>query len=331
MDGIVVNPQQERRVAPQQLSHDRPSLFPDPSTPIAHRATAFSPVFPLVVAITDDAAAEAAIRMADTLARELGAVPTLVHVDHGAQRPMVGETGAMGFVDEASLTPEFRNRRMLALENQVRASLGTLPAWHYYLETGAAVPTIVERVKSTFAELLVLGLPHHTFLQRTFARDTVQGVAEQTGTAVFAVRPTLTHRPRSILVALDFGVTSRRAALMACELVSPGGQIVLAYVQPEGPEFGANGSERAARHNRDALEAALASMVDELSARTTASVISVIEEGNPVHGVERAAHRLHPDVIALGARHHTSVDWFFGDSVSTELASERAWSLLFVP
>jgi nucleotide-binding universal stress UspA family protein len=47
--------------------------------------------------------------------------------------------------------------------------------------------------------------------------------------------------------------------------------------------------------------------------------------------VKEVAQRMQPDVIALGAHHHSAVDWFFGDSVSTNLVSERQWSLLVVP
>src|SRR5665213_2481244 len=206
-----------------------------------------------------------------------------------------------------------------------------LPAWQYDVEVGATVSTIVQRAHELRAELVILGLPQHNFFRRAFVRDTMQGIAENTQSAVLAVRPELTHRPESILVAVDFSITSLRAAHLACQLVAPGGRIILVYVQPDLPPESSADSTRMTADGTSTLESALASLIDELTCRKTVTITSIIEHGSSIHGVKEAALRMNPDAIALGARHHSAVDWFFGDSVSTELVSERRWSLLLVP
>lgn len=301
------------------------------ATPSEKRGTQLSPVFPVVVAITADTAANAAIHITHALAQECGAVPTVLHVVQEDLAPAAGAIGAMGSIPEAALDPAYRTEQLLVLEDQVRQTLGTLPAWQYDVEVGATVPTIVQRTHELRAELVILGLPEHNFLRRAFVRDTVQGIAENTQCAVLAVRPGLTHRPESILVAVDFSTASLRGAHLACQLVAPGGRIILVYVQPDLPPEDSTDSTGAETGRTPGPEAAFTSLIDELTSQKTVTITSVIEHGSSIHGVKAAALRMHPDVIALGARHHSAVDWFFGDSVSTELISERQWSVLVVP
>lgn len=290
-----------------------------PSTPRAP----LSPVFPLMVAITADAAATAALHTAHALAHEHGAIPTVLRVVHEDLAVEAATTGAMGGVPEGALDPAYRTTQRTALERQVHHVLGELPPWRYEIDVGATVPTIVARTRELRAELVILGLPQHNFFRRAFVRDTVQGIIEQTEAAVLAVRPELMHRPESILVAMDFGPSSVRAAHVACQLVAPGGHVILAYVQPDATD-----------RTPDSIAApdtALTLLLDELSSQKAITVTSVIEHGNPITGVEEIARRTQPDVVALGARNHSAVDWFFGDSVLTNLVTERRWSLLVVP
>jgi nucleotide-binding universal stress UspA family protein len=301
------------------------------ATPSNGRRAQLSSVFPLLVAITADTAASAAIHITHAFAQEFGAVPTVLHVVHEDLALNPAATGAMGSIPEAALDPAYRTKQLLTLEDQVQKTLGTLPAWRYDVEVGATVPTIVQRTHELCAELVILGLPQHNFFRRAFVRDTVQGIAENTQSAVLAVRPELIHRPESILVAVDFSIASLRAAHLACQLVAPGGRIILVYVQPDLPPDSSTDSTRIRTDGSAALETALTSLIDELTSQKTVTITSVIEYGSSIHGVKEAALRMHPDAIALGARHHSAVDWFFGDSVSTELVSERQWSLLVVP
>ena len=305
------------------------------STPSAtlskERRAQLPPVFPVLVAITADAAASAAVRITHALAQECGAVPTVLHVVQEDLAQCPATAGAMGSIPEAALDPAYRTAQLLALEEQVQRTLGALPAWQYDVEVGATVSTIVQRAHELCAELVVLGLPQHNFFRRAFVHDTMQGIAENTQSAVLAVRPELTHRPESILVAVDFSITSLRAAHLACQLVAPGGRIIIVYVQADLPPESSADSTRMTADGTSTLETALTSLIDELTSQKTVTITSIIEHGSSIHGVKEAALRMHPDAIALGARHHSAVDWFFGDSVSPELVSERRWSLLLVP
>jgi len=295
------------------------------------RTTQLSPVFPLVVAITADAAAGAAIHMTHALAQECGAVPTVLRVVQSDVAVDAAVTGAMGGIAEGALDPSYRTTQLTALQHQVEHILGELPPWHYDIEVGATVSTLVARTRALRAELVILGLPQHNFFRRAFVRDTVQGVAEHTDAAVLALRPDATDRPASILVAVDFSVSSLRAVHLACQLVAPGGRIILVYVQPEASaESSMNALHRRA-DGTTALNAAFMSLITELTSQRTLTITSVIEYGNSIRGVKDVAQRMQPDMIALGMHHHSAVDWFFGDSVSTNLVSERQWSLLLVP
>ena len=165
-------------------------------------------VFSALVAITADPAARAAVHITHALAQECVAVPTVLHVVQEDIAESPATTGAMGSIPEAGLDPAYRIAQLLALEEQVQRTLGALPAWQYDVEVGATVSTIVQRAHELRADLVILGLPQHNFFRRAFVRDTMQGIAENTRSAVLAVRPELTHRPDSILVAVDFSITS---------------------------------------------------------------------------------------------------------------------------
>ena len=293
--------------------------------------TQLSPVFPMVVAITADTAATAAIHMAYALARECGAIPTLVRVVHEDLAVEAAATGAMAGVPETALDPLYRSTQLSVVYGQVQHALGELPPWHYDIEVGATIPTILSRVRALNAELVILGLPQHNFLRRAFVRDTVQGIIEQTDAAVLALRPDAINRPTSILVAVDFSLSSLRAAHLACQLVAPGGRIILVYVQPQVPPDSSLDATRQRADGTTALDTAFTSLIEELTSQKTLVMTSVIEHGNSIQGVKDVAQRMQPDVIALGAHHHSAVDWFFGDSVSTNLVGERQWSLLVVP
>jgi len=301
------------------------------SSGMASHKTQLSPVFPLLVAITADTTATAAIRMTQMLAQECGAVPTVLRVVHGDLALEAAATGAMGGVPETALDPSYRSTQLTALQHQVEHILGALPPWHYDIEVGATVPTLVSRTRDLNAELVILGLPQHNFFRRAFVRDTVQGVVESAQAAVLALRPDAIHRPTSILVAVDFSPSSLRAAHLSCQLVAPGGRIILVYVQPV---VSADSSLDATRRRTDAtteIESASMALINELTEQKTITITSVVEHGNSIQGVKDVALRMQPDVIALGAHHRSTVDWFFGDTVSTNLVSERQWSFLIAP
>lgn len=287
-------------------------------------------VYPVVAAITADSAATATIRITHALAEECGAIPTVLQVVHDDIGLGISTTGAMTSVPEATLGADYQNEHLLALESQVEDALGVLPRWRYEVEIGATLDTIVQRVQQLDAELTILGLPHRNFLERAFVRDMVQGVVEKTTSAVLAVHPSLTVRPRNILVAVDFGAASLRAAHLACQLVAPGGRVTLIYVQPEIPPYVAGNAQADALLEKG-VSAAFAALISELASKKAITVTSVIEHGSSIEEVKAAAARFQPDLIALGSKHHTAADWFFGDSVSTELIGERQWSLLIVP
>ncbi len=234
-------------------------------------------------------------------------------------------------VPQAALDPAYRTSQLAALEDQVQRILGTLPSWQYDVEIGVTVPTIVRRAHDLRAEIVILGLPDHNFFRHAFVRDTVQGIIEHTQAAVFAVRPELVHRPESILVALDFGIGSLRAAHLACQLVVPGGRVILVYVQPDLPPGSSADATNDSPDGSLALQTAITLLIDELMSQKAVTITSIIEHGGSIEGVKQAAVRMRPDVIALGSRHHSAVDWFFGDSVSADLLSDRRWSLLMVP
>lgn len=299
-------------------------------TPPAMSSAQLTDVFPVLVAITADPAAEAAVRITHVLAEKCGAIPTVLRVVHDHGDIGIDTLDGMPGAPETALSPEYQDAQLAALEAQVQAILGFMPRWQCEVDTGTTVSTIVHRAQQLCAELVILGFPHHNFLRRALVRDTVRGVVEHTCAAVLAIRPTLTRRPSCVMVAVDLSPASLRAAHLACQLVAPGGRVILVYVHPDVSRNGGRTAATEVPPGRS-VDAALMSLIDDLSSKKTITVTSVIEHGSSIEGVKAAALRMQPDLVALGSGRHSAVDWFFGDSVSTAMISERQWSLLVVP
>jgi nucleotide-binding universal stress UspA family protein len=297
-------------------------------------------VFPLLTAVTHDPAAAAAIRLTHILAGECGAIPTVLQVVHDTPEMAGMDTGTMMGAPASSLDWRYRDPQRAELEAQVGGTLGKLPLWRYEVDDGEPAAAIVHHAQQLQAELVVLGLPQHNFLKRAFVRDVVQDVISRTRSAVVAVRPDVFSRPRHILVAIDFGAASLRAAHIACQLVAPGGRVALVHVQPD-PDSASHDAPAVARHTyrdhlrrereNDAVASAFAALIAELASKKQVTIMSLIESGSSIEQVKAAAVRMHPDLVALGSRYHGAMDWFFGNSVSTAMIGERQWSLLVVP
>lgn len=287
-------------------------------------------VFPVVLALTKDTARTAAVRVTQALARDRGAIPTVLHVVENETEMSPEILPSMPHTYEEALNTEYQNGQLLALESDVHTILGDTPSWRFEIATGRAVPCIAQGARNVSAELVVLGLPHHTALQRAMLRDTVQGIVEQATTPVLAVRPALTTLPTHAMVAMDFSPASLRAAHLARRLMHEHGHMELVYVQPEIE--GDPPVTEAQRVLREVgLGAAFAALIDDLVPSRTMPIRPVVYQGSPVEQIRTGAERLQPDLIALGSGRHTPVDWFFGDTVSTALMHARRWSLLLVP
>lgn len=202
--------------------------------------------------------------------------------------------------------------------------------WPFQVEMGAATPLILEYAKLHASELIVLGLGRHGKLARLFGAETASCVARHAGVPVLAVEERAKRRPRSIVVAMDFGGSSVRVAREALELLEPGGTLHLVHVRwaLDGRPMG-----------DEAWERTYALGVEQgflkLSQRLATPGITITTElklGGVLESLLKAAKERHADVIAVGSHNQSLVDRvLLGSTASTLLRAARVSVLVSPP
>src|SRR4029077_11204678 len=99
------------------------------------------------------------------------------------------------------------------------------------VQYGSAAPSIVKAAREGNAELIVIGLGHHTPVARWFGAETAARVVRHTDIPVLAVHLNAHALPRTAVVAMDFGDSSVRAAREALALLDPPARLHLVHVK----------------------------------------------------------------------------------------------------
>lgn len=291
---------------------------------------ALDAVFPLLLAITDDARAAPAISVTRELARTHGAIPTVLRAlgsDHETEvllRPFAG------YVAEGALSPEYRDESRELLQRQV-ADVADEVRWQFEITDESPVEAIVNHARQLHAGLIVIGLRRHGVMHRVVAGDLLRSVVRMAGVPVLAVRPDLVALPRRVVVAVDFGEASVRAASMARHILADDGEMHLVHVVTDSAHRDSSpasltGAGPFTRAMRD-----LASMIDDLRAGPGMTITSHVIEGERGAAIDGFAERVRADLLAVGSDEHPLFDRLVNGSVSMGLARTAHRSMLVVP
>ena len=235
-------------------------------------------------------------------------------------------------IDPVGVTAAFGATLAEQLGLEVQRQLELFPATGWARETAVGSPAseIVRVAGLRGSDLVVLGLRPHALLDRVFRDETALSVMRNATVPVLAVTPLLRRVPRRIAVAIDFSRASIAAARSALALLGDDGSLHLVYVEPPaGPP-----SEETEGYNTiyaQGVAAAFGRLRQELAARTTATMETVVLQGNVVAELLSFAHRADVDLIALGSQRHSTARRAFVGGVTTGLARAAACSLLVLP
>ena len=291
---------------------------------------ALDAVFPLLLAITDDERAAPAIRMTRQLARTHGAIPTVLRA-LGTDREMdVLVEPFAGYVAAGALSPEYRDESRERLQQQVADMAGDV-RWHFEVADESPVEAIVDQARQLRAELIVIGLRRHGVVHRVVVGNLLRSVVRLAGVPVLAVRPDLVALPKRVVVAVDFGEASVRAASMARHILADDGEMHLVHVVTDSMHevsrpatlTGAGTFTRALRD--------LASLADDLRAAPGMTITSHVIEGERHAAIDGFAERVRADLLAVGSDEHPLFDRIVNRSVSMTLARTARRSMLVVP
>ena len=276
---------------------------------------ALDSVFPLLLALADDETTAASIRIALALADRQGAVPTVVRAlgDLRAAEVAVSPLGEIAL--EEYFSPEYRRLCRDAVENRVRSVAGQVE-WPLDVTDTSPIDAIVARASAMRAGLIVMGLRHHGVLRRAISRDLLGEVLRLARVPVLAVRADLSALPKRVVVAIDFGAASIRAAHLARHLMDNEGAMYFVHVSRE--------------HSED-LRARLDALIDDLAPAPGVTVSSILLHGDVQSSVEGLGHAVDADLLAVGKEEHSLLDRIATGSMSMKLAHRARWSTLVVP
>jgi nucleotide-binding universal stress UspA family protein len=292
---------------------------------------------PVLLATDGSAEARAAARVVAALASEREAVPHVVRVLDVSAYPVPTPLPSVIAAADALVGRALREADADALRAELGRELGAKVDWPAYLGLGSPAGVVVHEAEHIGAELIVMGIRRHDFVERVLRDETTLTVMRRAHCPVLGVAPTLAGLPRRALVGIDFGRAGVRAARTALALLHPAGTMVLAYVQPPHPphEFRREDAEGAEIVRTLGIDAAFRRLATELAAEAGVSVEPAVVDCRPGVGTVgellALGDRVAADLLAVGSQRHRRIDRLLLGSVTTELARDGRHSLLVVP
>jgi nucleotide-binding universal stress UspA family protein len=227
--------------------------------------------------------------------------------------------------------PEAHRRDEAELRKACHVDVGAPAGWPFEIEIGMPAARITSRARELGAQLIVMGLNRHSAISRVIGGHTVREVITTTDAPVLAVRPQLTTLPKSVVVAMDFGQASIRAAHLARRILDAHGTMHLVFVDvPVKPHASETEEAKEAIHARG-VEAEFRELVEALDPGPGMTIASVECMGDPIAELQAACEQIEPDVVAMGRQRHSIFERLMVGSVTKAMVNDGRWSVLVMP
>jgi len=270
----------------------------------------------------------------DGLAQSSGAFTAAVAIgrggtrrkDHGAQLAVrvitVCDVLPVVVPEAPELIPQeiIAGRRENMLEaacEQVRYNVADTARWSVEALTGPTVPTIAQIAEESGASLIVMGLGKHDLYERVFGSETALRVMQRSRVPVLAVPQNWIGIPRRVLIAVDFGAASLRAARAAMRVVAPGSSLCFAHV---APAIGLPGDDDdLAAIYRANVDEELGRFISRAEVPDDVTVARTTLYGDTAEALLRAARDQHADMIVAGTHGLSALARLLIGSVASKL------------
>ena len=285
---------------------------------------------PILAASDGTDASLAALRIGACLARRYESRVRVVTVldpllftatSHGAD--LGGAVGGAGLLRVAS------TQRRADVLDQIRDVAGG-EEWPLEVGVGAPASFVTLAAQDHDANMVILGLRHHSMLDRVFRAETALRIMRRSRVPVLAVVPSLVELPERVVAAVDFSRSSLRAAHAAASLVGDGGTLFLTYVRPPVNAV-TEDTEGLGVIYSQGVAGAFARMTAEMWLPPRVRVQTVFLEGPPAEALMRFAELSSADLISVGSHRHSVVDRLRLGSVTNDLVRSAERSLLVCP
>jgi universal stress protein E len=291
---------------------------------------------PIVVAVSGEPGDAGPVRVASALEARYGSHVSAVQVLDVSDLPLptplpAAFTFARDLIGDAPYADDAGARR-----KQFTDWLGDPNEWPVHISVGAAAYEVLRYAECQGAALIVMGLRHHSIVDRILRDETTLTVARLAHGAVLAVTPTLIGLPRRAIVGVDFGPASIRAARAALDVLghrpsAEGTMLRLVYVDRSGVEGRHEDTAGEALIKRLGVDSAFEQLVRELAAPPGVHIECVTRHGLPATELLACAGESRADLIAIGSLRHERLErWILG-SVTTEVIRDGRCSILVIP
>ena len=283
--------------------------------------------FNLLLAIENDNNALAAVRVASALTAR-GAIPRVLNVTRPLKPPR-GSPSAVDFAD-AGLGADFHSHRCLLLRDLIVDAIGEEQDWPIQSLIGDPATTIVDAAATEEAELIVIGINRHSNYEQAMGRNTATRIIGRAPVPVLAVRPGMQAMPKLIMVATDFGESSRQAAQIAANFVAPNGRVILVHVSVPS-ELREEIADRPAPPGDEDVADAFRRLTAGIRQSRTVEVERLHRTGDPLGEILAAAQAIGPDLIAIGSERIDRVTRLPLESLSRPIIRDGHWPMLVTP
>ena len=162
------------------------------------------------------------------------------------------------------------------------------------VKTGPPASEIADLARESGADVIVLGLGRHNFLERALGNETALQLVQLASTPVLAVPSGLSSMPRRSLAAIDFSPTSIASARTYAQWLVAGDTLHLVYAA--GEWHGGYPVDQ-----RVSAEGLLAAVAQQLNVPHGVRVEQSVVEGEPAELILSLAASNNADVIVLGS------------------------------
>lgn len=281
---------------------------------------------PVLIAGISDAALVGALRFAEGLARR---ERVNAHV-LGVIRPVSGPVWLPAHVDPETLEAGRKVMQLEALRRRVHQTVGRSVLFSIEVAAGHPARVLAASARARQSAYIVAGLPGRNAAARRESEDELLEITRATDRPVIAVPHDHAVLPTRALVAVDFGESSRRAALVARQLLGHDARMTLMHVAAESELAVAEQARLAPVYERSARQL-LRDLADEMTQAGGVSVGTVFGTGDPADELLSHLRSGGFDLVACGTQGAAAREQFFTGSVSAALLRRARCAVLLTP
>lgn len=305
-------------------------MQPEVTSESSTRALPWVLTGPILVATDERDESDAALRVAEGIARDHGLSVQVISVLEPLASMYAPVDGLMVAVPPTINDTTRAELRLTAVRDRLQKRLRAADSWKVQVKVGQVAASIVDAAREIDASIIVLGLGKHRPIDRLLGDEIAAQVARRATCPTLAVPPDATAPLRRTVVGMDFSRASARAARAAVSLTTPPGNVWMAHVKAP-LEVPTEAYEGASVIYKQGVLAAFKKIAEGLEAVDLLEVRPVVLEGRVAEELLAFAASHRADLVVTGAHGRTLVERLLIGSVTTKLLRAARCSVLVIP